>query len=259
MDEEDSNLRIEEQEPIDRVQDRDYEIAVVTTGMFFLLFIMPILLMALGSPINLYLALHAPIHEAGHFIFNILSAGNRIIAVAGGTFFSYLLPVLGVVIFANVKRGAAVAMIFLACIGSVMPHDAWYIESASHPYVRAYLTLQTTSPETHDWYILLSHYGLLGKEYEIGRYVRTFGDVFLLVGTIGSVLGFGLLLNRSSIGFSGLMLMAGIPSAVYFLIRMNWTQLAITLVLLFLAAAWLVLRNRKNLNGWKKQFSTQPE
>jgi hypothetical protein len=236
------------------------ETAIATTGTFFLLFLVPVAFGLFGFPINLYEAVSVAIHEVGHLVFGIIGSvlgAGRILGVAGGTLFEYLNPLLAVIIFARTRRGAALAMVFLACMGSAMPYTARYMENASDPYGgTSYFghiigTSNDMNPQNHDWYIMFSEWSLLGKERAIADYVRTLGEALVLIGVIGAIVGFWFLMNYSPAGFAELALVGGMPSALYFGVVMKFPQLTICLVLIALAVFWLAATNWWGKRGRK--------
>jgi hypothetical protein len=236
------------------------EVAIFTTGVFFLIFLGPLALGLFGFPINLYLGVSVAIHEIGHLLFGIIGSAlgaGRLIGVAGGTFFEYMNPLLAVLVFARNRRSSVLALIFLACIGSALPSTAAYMATASNPYGTSYFGNITGRPNdvnsnNHDWSIMLSALGLLGKEQAIAPYLTAFGDALVLCGIIGAIIGFWLLMDYRAEPFPELLIAGSLPAAAVFLFRGAFLQTSLCGLLVFIGAGMVVYRGSAEL-PWKKR------
>ncbi|MFH1448015.1 MAG: hypothetical protein ABIG39_04070 [Candidatus Micrarchaeota archaeon] len=250
-------LELEREEEKKALERSKNEMAIATTGLFFLIFLVPIGFGQFGFPINLYLGVSVAIHEVGHLLFGVLGGGDRIITTAGGTLFEYLNPVVAVVFFARDKRGAALAMIFFACMGSVMPYTASYMENSNAPYGTSYFggitgNANDMGPTNHDWHIMFSEWGVLERGHEIAAYVRAFGEVFMLIGIVGSVLGFWFMLNYTPAGFSELVVLGSVVSGAYFAWKLSMPQLSLCMAFTILALVWIGVRRWKIKDAYRK-------
>ncbi len=260
------DLDLEHEEEKKKLESSKYELSIATTGTFFLLFLVPISFGIFGFPINLYQGVSVAIHEVGHPLFHLLSGGDGVIGALGGTLFEYLNPLVAVIYFARKKRGAVLAFIFLACMGSAMPWTAAYMESAGNPwgetsYFGALLGQHNDmSTENHDWHIVFSAWNLMGKEHIIASYVRGVGEVFVLIGVIASVFGFWFLLNYNPADFSELILMGSVPAALYFVWEGALLQLTLSLLFVLSGVIWLgvkrIRRKKKAKIEYEKRESS---
>ncbi len=257
------NQAVEREQKRNKLNSERNDRAIATTGLLFVIFLIPIAFGIFGFPFNLYLGVSVAIHEVGHLLFGILFGWDSVWAVAGGTIFEYANPLLAVLIFGRSRRGAALAMIFLACAGSAMPSTARYMESAEYPYGTSYFGNIAGKPNdvnsySHDWSRMFTEWGMLGSEFEMAAYVRRIGEAFVLAGVVGSAVGFWFLLNYSPAGFPELLLVGGIPSALYFGVRGEPVQLAVCGGIVFLSISWYALmrveeKMRRKLNVGKKE------
>ncbi len=239
----DLNKMVEQEQAENKLDSKKNEMAIASTGLFFLIFLLPVAFGIFGFPFNIYVLFSIAAHEAGHFFSYFLFGSNSIFTVAGGTGLEYAVPVLSMLIFGRSRRGAALAMIFVACLGSIMPNTAHYMESAEIPggtsvggAVRG--VRGDMNPYSHDWNRMFLELGLLGHEYEIAAQLMKISQALVLVGVIGSVVGFWFLMNYSPASFPELLLVGGIPSALYFGAIAAPFQLAVCGGLIFLSLAW---------------------
>lgn len=234
--------------------------ALAKITIFYAVFILPIayILFFVNNKayfFNPYAWISVIIHEFGHFLFSIIGK-TTYLHVLGGTLLEYLAPLMLVFIFGRQRRTAAIALILIACMGGALQYTATYMESASRPSGYAYLSGTPMTKDNHDWYFLLSRWGMLGKEAQLARDLRAFGEVLMLAGLAGATIGYYLLFKKKPKGT--LFLMAGGfgASMAYFGVKMQWAQISYSAFGLIAAAAILIAGKfaSKWLEGeWKKK------
>ncbi|HLC47974.1 MAG TPA: hypothetical protein VJI13_02770 [Candidatus Norongarragalinales archaeon] len=164
---------------------------------------------------NPYAWISVLVHEFGHFLFLAMRSSNYL-HVLGGTLLEYAAPALVALIFARHGRNAAIALILVACIGSELHYTAAYMQSASHPQGYAYLSNVPMTKANHDWHYLLSRWGMLGSEGELAVKARALGDSLMLIGIIGSTLGYYMLFRKKPTGVFFLLAIGSAISILYF-------------------------------------------
>ncbi len=233
---------------------------IAKTMLLHAVFILPIAYIFFFSPnrvfhINPYAWISVIVHEFGHFLFRTIGA-SQYLHVLGGTLFEYLVPSLLVLLCAKSKRSAVLALIFIACIGSDLPYTANYMESASSPHGYSYLSNTPMSKANHDWYFLLSRWGMLGEEHTLGLLLRAAGDVLMLIGIAGSTAGLIFLIKQKPLPFAHLLLIGTSVALIWFLIKgraiqLGFSEYSFAAAIFIFSAQWLY-ENRGKFKGiWK--------
>ncbi|MFH0970998.1 MAG: hypothetical protein V1835_00370 [Candidatus Micrarchaeota archaeon] len=212
------------------------------TILLHVVFILPIAYLFFFSAnrvfsVNPYAWISVILHEFGHFLFRQLGGGSLYPHVLGGTLTEYLAPVIMIILCLRSRSYSALALIFIACIGTNLPYTANYMESASHPFGYSYLSGAPLTVSNHDWFYLLSRWGVLGQESTIGAQLRLVGEVLMLLGIMGSTIGLVILLKHKPASFWELLLLGGGISGLFFLVTMQFPQLILALMILVVPAS----------------------
>ncbi|NGP76514.1 hypothetical protein G3570_07710 [Balneolaceae bacterium YR4-1] len=102
------------------------------------------------------------VHEAGHTFFSVF--GIRTITILGGSLFEILLPVIIFVFFWFNKKKIGIQL-SLYMVGFAFLQVAFY---AADGGARQLPLIGGLSKESHDWYNLLSGWGMLESDMTIG-------------------------------------------------------------------------------------------
>jgi hypothetical protein len=233
------------EELLDEDKEKNDHKALALTFLFYCLFLFPIINIFFYEPIKA--ALFNPyewsavlLHEFGHFFF-FVSGSSQYVHVLGGTLMEYLIPSIIVLYCAMKKRYGAVALIFLACMGSQTYYTSAYMVTASHPSGYSYLSHQPVTTANHDWHYILTNWQLLGKEDILAKSIRTLGDALMLTGIVGATMGFALLILRRPKSAFELAVFGATVSFLFFLLNSQPTQAAYALFILFASLIMVIL------------------
>jgi hypothetical protein len=129
------------------------------------------------------------IHEGGHVFFGYF---GETIGVMGGTLFQILIPIFTVFVF--IKQNDYFSISFsLFWIGTNMFNIARYVGDAQVQLLP--LVHMGSGDPIHDWYYLLSHFGLLQQSAAIANAVYAAGYTLLLC-AIGIGIYFSVCYNK---------------------------------------------------------------
>jgi hypothetical protein len=114
------------------------------------------------------------VHEAGHTFFSVI--GSRTVTILGGSLFEILLPVMILVYFiVNQKKTGIQLSCYLT--GFAFLDVAAYVADAG---ARQLPLIGGLPKEAHDWYNLLTQWGMLEQDSGIAVVLATVGGVFFL-------------------------------------------------------------------------------
>lgn len=136
-----------------------------------------------GTRVPLLGLVNFGIHEFGHLVFGVL--GNETIMLLGGSFAQVALPMGLCGYFLIARQEAWVSAGLLAWAGTSLREVAWYLGDA--PYQR--MELWGGEGVVHDWYILLSDWGLVMQAEGIALFLHVIGVLAVLGALVWCALG----------------------------------------------------------------------
>lgn len=114
------------------------------------------------------------VHEAGHTFFSVI--GVRTITILGGSLFEIVLPVFIFAFFWFNKKRIGIQL-SLYMVGFAFLQVAFY---AADGGARQLPLIGGLSKESHDWYNLLSGWGMLESDLAIGIFLAIIGGLCYL-------------------------------------------------------------------------------
>jgi hypothetical protein len=164
-----------------------------------------------------------PIHELGHMILifatqllNLPYNYMNIPITMAGSFFEILVPLIFVIFLLFGSQRYALACLLIVVLGAAVNDTGRYIQSASSPTgtgLTQFMEVTAITPESHDWFRILSYFNALDQADILGELLIDLGFVLILVGFFSSVFEVNLVLNyRKSSDFMLLMFYGSIPT-----------------------------------------------
>ena len=203
-----------------------------------------------------------PIHEFGHNIvsffteFSGLPFSSMYLPITmAGSLFEVFLPFLVALLFIFGNRRYAIACLIIVILGAAFYDFGTYVRSAespSGPAINSLMQPARVTPETHDWFIVLSAFNELDKAGVISQVLMDLGFVITLVGFFSSVFELNLVINyRKSSDFM-LLLLYG--SAITLLLLPFYFTLFKLIFLLLISISLLIHFKRSVLPHIKKEI-----